>query len=209
MTKHFLFSFLLIPFFSYSQEIISINPNQANPGTTTSLIISGNGMNFSGFSCGNSITDIRFSQYSSDNTIYGAPTSNTQNTLSLNLYIPQNQPQGMYNVEVFDCYSPSWILLPNSFLIGESSSVNTYSNVDNFEVFPNPSNGKFNITLKGKNHDKTKVTIVNNLGEYILTKNISNNTNNIFIDLSTYKKGIYFLKIKTGSNIFTKSIIVQ
>lgn len=209
MSKFFVISFLLIPFFSYSQEIISINPNQANLGTTTSLIISGNNMNFSGYSCGNSMSDIRFSQYSADNTIYGAPTSHTQNTLSLNLYIPQNQPQGMYNVEVFDCYSPSWILLPNSFLIGESSSVNTYSILDKFEVFPNPSNGKFNIYLKGENQEKTKVTIFNKLGEFILTKTFSNNTNSILIDLSKYKKGIYFLKIKSDSNIFTKSIIIQ
>ena len=209
MTKFFFLIYILIPFLSYSQEIISINPNQADLGQSTSLFISGNGISFTGYSCGNSISDVRFSQYSGSNTIYGSPTSNTLNTLSLNLFIPQNQPQGLYNVEVFNCYSPSWIVLPNSFLIGESSYVNTYKKVSNFDIFPNPSNGKFNIAFKGQINKETKVEIVNNLGKSIFTKTLLNDSKSIIVDLSSQKKGIYFLTIKTESNNFTKSIIIQ
>jgi len=64
-----------------------------------------------------------------------------------------------------------------------------------FEVYPNPSRGKFTVKLPAKLSDNMIVSVVNHLGMKIYQENIRN-TNKIDIDLSRYSSGIYFINIK-------------
>ena len=113
-----------------SQNITGINPNQAMQGQTVPLIISGNNMSFSGWSCfsntGN-LTNFRFSQWSGTNMIYGTSTSATSTQLSGNISVPAFQPIGIYNLEVFDCLNSWWIQYPNSFQITLATSIEEHT----------------------------------------------------------------------------------
>ena len=130
--KRTILLYILIPFILNSQNITNISPNQAVQGQMLPLIISGNNFVFSGWSCWSntgSLSDFRFSQWSGGNTIYGIPTSSTQNTLNGNLYVPAFQPTGIYNLEVYDCYQGQWSIFPNSFqIISAPPSWNCISN---------------------------------------------------------------------------------
>ena len=90
---------MLFPFCMISQNITGITPNQAMQGQTIPLIISGNNMSFSGWSCwsntGN-LSDFRFSQWSGTNMLYGTSTSATATQLNGNLSVPAFQPIGLY-----------------------------------------------------------------------------------------------------------------
>jgi len=125
MKKTTLLFSMLVPFCMISQNITSITPNTAMQGQTIPLIISGNNMSFSGWSCwsntGN-LSDFRFSQWSGMNMLYGAPTSATATQLNGNLSVPAFQPIGIYNLEVFDCSTSWWIQLPNSFQINAAAT---------------------------------------------------------------------------------------
>lgn len=70
-----------------------------------------------------------------------------------------------------------------------------------FNFFPNPSNGKFNI--KGLNLPPESVAIYNVLGEMVWQKQSTE------IDISNAPKGIYFLTITSNNVAQTKKIILQ
>ena len=122
--KYFLFCFLFCSFISFSQNITSISPNQGSQGQAIPLIISGNNMSFSGWSCwsntGN-ISEFRFSQWSGTNMIYGTSTNTTNQQLNGFLNIPFFQNLGLYNLEVYDCSGSGWVMFPNSFQINSPS----------------------------------------------------------------------------------------
>ena len=122
--KYFLFCFLFCPFAIFSQNITSISPNQGSQGQAIPLIISGNNMSFSGWSCwsntGN-ISEFRFSQWSGTNMIYGTSTNTTNQQLNGFLNISFFQNLGLYNLEVYDCSGSGWVMFPNSFQINTPS----------------------------------------------------------------------------------------
>ena len=102
------------------------------------------------------------------------------------------------------------IIVQNSTGIAETQLQPTIS------VYPNPSNGKFNISLgqsevvsgsqilKQVQHD---ISIYNILGEKIYQSVIANSKSEI--DLSNQTKGVYFIKIYFGETVLTKKIVIQ
>ena len=74
------------------------------------------------------------------------------------------------------------------------------------DVFPNPSTGKFEISVSDKAPTKTSVRVFNAIGELIYNVESANNTINM--DLSTQPKGMYFAEIKTEKGKVTKKIVL-
>jgi hypothetical protein len=74
-------------------------------------------------------------------------------------------------------------------------------------VFPNPSNGKFNLTSKSKNGKNYSVAIYNVMGKLI--KQFEWNGDNTTIDISSYQSGIYLMKISNSKEFEIKKIIIR
>ena len=214
MKKTILLFSMLFPFCMISQNITGITPNQAMQGQTIPLIISGNNMSFSGWSCwsntGN-LSDFRFSQWSGTNMLYGTPTSATATQLNGNLSVPAFQPIGLYNLEVFDCLTSWWIQFPNSFQINSNSTSIVNYNIASVGVYPNPSQGNINIKFTNLIHQDIKLSIVNNIGELIFFDNLVSHIGNYskIINLTSNAKGIYFLEIETDDGFINKKLILQ
>ena len=100
-----------------------------------------------------------------------------------------------------------WDLLDAMNLDGfgshNSNSLSTDNQVFNsFKMFPNPSNGNtiyFNVTA-----DAT-ITMYTVLGKLVKTSKVSKTKNSI--DISKIAKGIYLLKINSGTQFLTKKLI--
>ena len=214
MKKTILLFSMLFPFCMISQNITSITPNQAMQGQTIPLIISGNNMSFSGWSCwsntGN-LSDFRFSQWSGTNMLYGTSTSATATQLNGNLSVPAFQPIGLYNLEVFDCLTSWWIQFPNSFQINQNSTSIVNYNIASVGVYPNPSQGNINIKFTNLIHQDIKLSIVNNIGKLIFFDNLVSHIGNYskIINLTSNAKGIYFLEIETDDGFINKKLILQ
>ncbi len=86
-----------------------------------------------------------------------------------------------------------------------TSNIIEFADESDFHVYPNPSNGVFQISTQSD--QATSVTIYNITGEKIY-ENSSYNSNEI-INLSNQSKGVYVLNIVDGSSIATKKIVVQ
>ncbi len=87
----------------------------------------------------------------------------------------------------------------------------TYTGMDGSEssdiitIYPNPTAGEIHISLPDS-ADNYQVETINALGQLIKSDKITN-TINFMLDISSQPAGIYFVKIKTGSQIQVKQII--
>lgn len=75
--------------------------------------------------------------------------------------------------------------------------------VEEFKIYPNPSNGNFNIEI---NEDLigAKATVYNLLGQKVKDFSLKSSTTN-----QTLNKGIYLLEIQKDGNKTTKKLIVN
>lgn len=74
----------------------------------------------------------------------------------------------------------------------------------NISVMPNPSNGVYNVTLKGTHHSAT-FEVFNVQGQLIKKDVILTNTANI--DLSNRADGVYIMRVTTDKGVATKKLI--
>ena len=72
-------------------------------------------------------------------------------------------------------------------------------NTNNISVFPNPSNGLFNLMLDNPNEEKITISITDVLGREIKTFNQGNTSSvNTLIDISSFAQGVYNMTISVG-----------
>ena len=78
-------------------------------------------------------------------------------------------------------------------------------------IFPNPSNGLFNLNLDSHNEINAHITITNFLGELVYKEDmrIREGEYNSKIDLKDRAIGIYLLSINTNKQSFKQKIVIQ
>jgi len=86
-------------------------------------------------------------------------------------------------------------------------------NEKEIKVFPNPSDGRFQLKLEHDGVDKVSAKVfditgklVKNISEDLVTEDSSVTAN---VNLESPKSGIYFLRIEIGNQVYTKKIIVR
>ncbi len=98
----------------------------------------------------------------------------------------------------------SYILIDDLKFEYDNVSVNNVERID-YYMYPNPSNGIFNISLAKK--EQTTFTVFNHLGKKILESSTSELYN--IIDLSGLSKGIYLLEISNGKTKQVEKLVLQ
>lgn len=76
------------------------------------------------------------------------------------------------------------------------------------EVYPVPTQGVLNISYEG-GYKKTDLSLVDFYGNVLLTKPLSEQQTVVTLDLSSFKKGFYFLKIVSEEGVEVKRVIVE
>ena len=95
-------------------------------------------------------------------------------------------------------------------LIINTSSSND-SNFSNFNLFPNPSSGKFNLSFEVLNTDNVDLKLFDLSGRLIENLKFKN-TSSIFskeLDFENYNSGMYLLRISNGGKEIIKKIIIK
>ena len=84
----------------------------------------------------------------------------------------------------------------------------SFSEVDNsLTLYPNPTNGKFNLVAKSLQNEILFIEIYNITGQKVYSK--ISNTNEYEYDTTNLIKGTYFVKIYTNQGICTKSLLIN
>jgi hypothetical protein len=79
----------------------------------------------------------------------------------------------------------------------------------NITMYPNPATNAVFLKLPNNGFNGLLVTVTNNLGQVLETKEPLENTAVIPLDVSAYPAGIYFVTLKSGKDTTTKKLVVQ
>lgn len=85
----------------------------------------------------------------------------------------------------------------------ETLNNNNFLKTDDLLVYPNPSNGIFNIDLK----EEASIEIYDMLGKAVYVNKMQGGKSTI--DISNYQSGLYFLNIKSENGLITKKLLKQ
>jgi len=82
---------------------------------------------------------------------------------------------------------------------------------DKFIILPNPSSGFFSINCSQQTHTPITILIYSTEGKEMLKKQINTTDQTVKsnLDLSDFKKGIYFIKIISINNVMRQKIVLQ
>ena len=127
--------------------------------------------------------------------------STTATTQTINV-----STSGMYSVVVTDAHSCQG---SDSIYVNVITGVNAISGNISLLVYPNPSNGKFEIRADNPG-GQFEIRITDLLGKIIFSDRHDSSMNyRKSIDLSSSAKGIYYLRLNTASGSVTRQIILE
>lgn len=142
-------------------------------------------------------------EVTSDNENYELQWFLNGNAMSNDSIIPYPS-SGLYQLEVVSngCSAIS------DELFVESSVDLAVVDVGTVKVYPNPSSGIIRLSSSKKSGKLKTVSVMNTLGESVLTINSKNQwTQNL--DFSALQKGVYLLRIKTENKTIIEKLILQ
>ena len=153
-----------------------------------------NGVQYDGCtSGGNGIMYMNFMDYSNDNR-------------SLMFTIKQAQHMHVY---VDGTNSESHSLTQHPELTQWPTEVSSIEPSNHFDIFPNPSNGRFSLNFAGVPQSLQQVLVTNMMGQTVFEQSAEANTGIYTIDISGMSKGIYFVQCHFAEGVVTRKIVVE
>ena len=135
----------------------------------------------------------------SHNWSLGAETKNDENTLIVHDLNIANQ----YYQAFAYLYELSGGIITNPLAVSNSPII-----TNKYQIYPNPSNGIFNIKSERIIAGNSDLRVYDATGKRISRQNISN-LNNASIDLTMHPSGVYFISISNASGQSNIKIIKQ
>jgi hypothetical protein len=85
------------------------------------------------------------------------------------------------------------------------------STSQSISIYPNPTNGQFNISIKNANFKELYIVVSTTLGQEVFSAIDKNNSTDytISINLEYLSKGMYYLKLNTGTTIKAIKLMIQ
>ena len=97
-----------------------------------------------------------------------------------------------------DCVWVDFIVLPPMEIVLDVDDTEVFSET---EIYPNPTNGNFNIALR----QTSQVSVFNAMGQQALSLNAVNGLQQLHLN----EAGIYFVHISNGNGIEVKKVVVE
>lgn len=89
-----------------------------------------------------------------------------------------------------------------------TAGIHEYSNNLNYNIYPNPANGKVSIILNQQSSE-LKITITNSLGQIVFVENNNSNNGMIDLDISKLNNGIYYVTVSSKNEQKTQKLIIS
>jgi len=89
-----------------------------------------------------------------------------------------------------------------------TTSTHSITTNQEFTIYPNPSNGNFNLKIDSRLPGKAKLVITDLNGKVCLTRNIEL-SNNYEVQADDLPSGLFFLSVQSGESIYSGKIVIQ
>ena len=104
--------------------------------------------------------------------------------------------------------------IPTKFIhieVGGGGSGSTPNNTQmlEFSLYPNPSDGNVSIAFAGPLADPAQLKIYDNIGQLVMTRSLAANTRDVFLDVSMRSNGLYFVQIISAASQKIKKLIIK
>jgi len=91
--------------------------------------------------------------------------------------------------------------------VNACTGLQTLASGNNITLYPNPSNGVFTVSSTS-NTGKLEVAIVNTLGQTVVMES-SKDPNVLLLDMSSFSKGVYYVKIQMNDGMKLLKVVLQ
>ena len=107
--------------------------------------------------------------------------------------------------------NPLGISISNAFNTAILGVTNIGSSLSNVKIYPNPSNGTFNLSYSLTNSGNVSIAIIDELGQIVFASSEQRNSGqtNEQINMENLSAGIYSLRLQTSSGIMVKKLVVM
>lgn len=118
--------------------------------------------------------------------------------------------KGDYNVKLIVSDGTNEAVQEFTIAVTGSESMDDLTAKTVIAIYPNPTRGEFNIAIDNKTAKNYTVEVINIQGKMVYSSSLKgSNSYNEKMNISSYGKGVYFVRIKTENNVIVKRIIVQ
>jgi hypothetical protein len=77
-------------------------------------------------------------------------------------------------------------------------------------VYPNPTNGKFTVSISNNEATDMTIELVNISGQVVYRNDVkAAYSYNEDIDASSFAKGVYYLKVNDGTGVKVEKVVLQ
>ncbi|MFK8104353.1 MAG: CotH kinase family protein [Saprospiraceae bacterium] len=121
-------------------------------------------------------------------------------------FILQGLSAGTYNLEVLDANGCSY---QEEIILEIKTSTNTITSLTNFEIYPNPSDGNFELDFVAKQSQTFNLRIYNTLGQQFFQQRMTGKAFRLPIQLVQLPPGIYFLSIRSEEGLAIQKLIIE
>lgn len=95
-----------------------------------------------------------------------------------------------------------------SFVTIQEIFINELNSATAISVFPNPAHDKLSVEFAAE-INVAKVSMVNMIGQVVLTESLNSKTRKVELNLTTIETGVYYLLIENGAERAVKKVIVE
>ncbi len=113
---------------------------------------------------------------------------------------------GTYSVKVLDANGCSH---EEEITLSLTTSTHTIESLTNFEIYPNPSNGNFELNFATTQPQTFKVSIYNTIGQQFFQQRMTGKAFRVPIQLAELPQGIYYLSIRSEEGLAIQKLIIK
>ena len=97
------------------------------------------------------------------------------------------------------------------FDVNENTNSTEFISSSSVNVYPSPASTHFNVAFDVVSNNKVEILILNSVGALVNVEKLGNisGTQNIAFDASELANGLYYIKIKSGDSMITKTVNIS